>query len=119
MFFVLSNELYPFFFRNSDMQCYDKVTGIFIGTRKCRYMHVQGGINAVDCSNKGNSIWTCTSQCDDRAAPICYAPLVKESGQGDTQTPFSKITRISSIALSQNNSLFQDLRVHFLTLVFP
>ena len=90
MFFVLSNELYPFFFRNSDMQCYDKVTGIFIGTRKCRYMHVQGGINAVNCSNKGNSIWTCTSQCDDRAAPICCAPLVKESGQGDTQMPFSK-----------------------------
>ena len=55
MFFVLSNELYPFFFRNSDMQCYDKVTGIFIGTRKCRYMHVQGGINAVTVQIKATA----------------------------------------------------------------
>lgn len=87
MFFVLSNELYPFFFRNSDMQCYDKVTGIFIGTRKCRCMHVQGGINAVTVQIKATAfghVRTCTSQCDDRAAPICCAPLVKESGRGDT-----------------------------------
>ena len=35
-----------------DMQCSDKVTGIFIGTRKCKCMHVYGGINAVTVPTK-------------------------------------------------------------------
>ena len=55
VFFVLSNELYPFFFKNSDMQCYDKMTRIFIGTRKCKCMHVQGGINAVTVQIKATA----------------------------------------------------------------
>ena len=35
-----------------DMQCSDKVAGIFIGTRKCKCMHVYGGINAVSVPTK-------------------------------------------------------------------
>ena len=44
--------------------------------------------------------------------PICCAPLGKESGQGFPEAIF-KIIRISSM------TLFQVLRVDFLTLVFP
>ena len=66
MFFVLSNELYPFFFKNSDMQFYDKMTGIFIGTRKCRCMHVQGGINAVTVQIKATAFGH---------APVSYTHL--------------------------------------------
>ena len=48
-----------------DMQCSDKVIGIFIGTRKCKCMHVYGGINAVTVPTK-----------------FGHAPLVKEGGRG-------------------------------------
>ena len=37
------------------MQCFDKVIGIFIGTRKCRCMNVQGGINAVTVQIKATT----------------------------------------------------------------
>ena len=56
---VLANcnklNCFLFFFRNSDMQCSDKVTGIFRGTRECRCMHVQGGINAVTVQIKATA----------------------------------------------------------------
>ena len=56
---VLANcnklNCFLFFFRNSDMQCSDKVTGIFRGTRKCRCMYVQGGINAVTVQIKATA----------------------------------------------------------------
>ena len=71
------------------MQCYDKMTGIFIGTRKCRCMHVQGGINALTVQIKATAFGHAHHNLMS-AAPICCAPLVKKSSQGDTQMPFSK-----------------------------
>ena len=40
-----------------------------------------GRYKRSNCSNKGKNIWTCTSPCEHRAAPICCTPLVKEGGQ--------------------------------------
>ena len=72
-----------------------------------------GRYNRSNCSNiKGNNIWTSTSTCEHRAAAICSAPLVKVA-RGYPDTIF-KITRISSMVLLQNKSLFQVLRVDFL-----
>ena len=59
-------------------------------------MHVYGGINAVTVPTK-----------------FGHAPR----WPGDSQMPF--ISRISSIELLQNKSLFQVLREDFLTMVFP
>ena len=52
------------------MQCSNKVTGIFIGARKCKRMHLSGRYKRSNCSNKDNNIWTCTSPYEHRAAPI-------------------------------------------------
>ena len=100
---------------------FHKVTG--------KFLKVHGKVHACigrykvykrsNCSDKGisNNMWTCTSPCKHRAAPICCAPLVKEGGLRGYRDAIFEITRISSMALLQNKSLFKVLRLDFLTQV--
>ena len=85
------------------MQCYDKMTGIFIGARKCRCMHVQGGINAVTVQIKATAFGHAHHNVMIlRLRFVCTS--CEEKWPGGYPDAIFKITRISSIALSQNKS---------------